>query len=694
MKPTRNGAGSMWFFAAITMLLVSVTGCASNGPAPKPPAVVPGPVSVFPGSASVAVNQTVQFVAFLSSAPGSSFTWSVSGSGNGTITASGLYTAPASIPNPSSVTITATAGSGTSTTGIATINITASQGVAVSPGAIAIAAGATQTFTASVSGSSVTPTWQVNGTDGGDSVHGTITAAGVYTAPFSPPPGGTTTITAVSGSASGTATVAVVFSNSSLNGQYAFSYTGKDSHGPLAVAGSLTLTTGTGTFSGVEDYNSTSLSSPAQEVRITGSLSVNPDGTASAKVTNPAINGTETWQFTLVSGEEGGPAQHGLLVRFDSAATGSGTIDSQNPIQLNASSFVGNYAFGFSGRTAKSQPLQIAGKFRADGVASIPLNLAVEDINNNGTTTQGAPDDTLYGSFFMDPNFPNSGRGMLQLINTSTELPGTFNFAFYMVDGTHLKVVEVDTEAFLSGDIYSAPNTNGSFSASIFNGNYAFTLVGWDVDNGVPYVAGGSLVSGGTGAVTSGVIDKNDGGVKIQLNTALGTASYTVDPNLGRITLTVTNGTITQNFAAYTTSSGNTQLIELDTGFLLSGLLQPQSSTAAPQGSFALDFSGLTNSSGFPEQDVAGEISANSTTNVFSGSISINSAGTTSLGVPLVTGSTSASPAANGRGTVTVKTNSGSNTYPLAYYTVDGNTVLVLETDGVRIMTGTLVKQF
>ena len=190
------------------------------------------------------------------------------------------------------------------------------------------------------------------------------------------------------------------------------------------------------------------------------------------------------------------------------------------------------------------------------------------------------------------------------------------------------------------------------------------------------------------------MIDKNDGGVKIQLNMALGSASYSVDSNLGRITLTITNGTVTQNFAAYSTSNGNAQLIELDTGFLLNGLLQPQSSTAAPQGSFALNFSGLTNSSGFPQQDVAGDIAANSTTNVFSGSISINSAGAISLGVPLVTGSTSTSPASNGRGTVTVKTNSGSNTYPLAYYTVDGNTVLVLETDGVRLMTGTLAKQF
>lgn len=695
MRPTHHGARPIWLFAVAIAVLTLAIGCGSNGPAPKPPGVVPGPVAVFPGSASVPVNQTVQFVAFLPSAPTATFTWSVSGgSANGTITAAGVYTAPASIPNPSTVTITATEGSGTADTGTATINITAAQGVAVTPTALAIPAGTSQAFAASVNGSAVTATWQVNGTTGGDSVHGTINAAGVYTAPLTPPPGGATTITAISGSSSGTATAAVMFSNNSLSGQYAFSYTGKDSHGLLAAAGAFTLTPGTGSFSGVEDYNSTALSAPAQAVKITGSITVNPDGTGSATVNNPAINGTETWQFTLVSGQQGGVAQTGLLVRFDSAASASGTIDRQNPIQLNASSFVGNYVFGLSGRSAKNLPLQIAGKFRANGVASIPLNLAVEDINNNGTTTQGAPDDTLFGSFFMDPNFPNSGRGMLTLINNSTELPGTFNFAFYMVDSTHLKAVEVDTEAFLAGDIYNAPNINGTFPSTIFKGNYAFTLAGWDVANSVPYVVGGVLVSGGTGAITAGVIDKNDGGVKIQLNTTLGTSSYTVDSNLGRITLTMTIGTATQNFAAYSTSSGNTQIIELDTGFAASGLALPQSSTAAPQGSFALNFSGLTNASGFPEQDVAGQIAANSTTNVFSGSISVNSAGTVSLGVPLISGSNTTSPAGSGRGTATVKTNLGSATYPLAYYTVDGNTILVLETDGVRIMTGTLARQF
>ena len=128
---------------------------------------------------------------------------------------------------------------------------------------MAIAAGATQSFTATVNGAPVTATWEVNGTPGGDGLHGTIDSSGNYIAPASPPPGGSTTITAITGSGSstvsGTATVAVIFSNSSLNGAYAFSYKGNNSSGFTAVAGSFTAQGALGStgqiFGGVEGYS-------------------------------------------------------------------------------------------------------------------------------------------------------------------------------------------------------------------------------------------------------------------------------------------------------------------------------------------------------------------------------------------------------------------------------------------------------
>ena len=72
--------------------------------------------------------------------------------------------------------------------------------VTVTPAAVSLAVGGgTQTFSATVTGSSNTAvTWQVNGTTGGGPTVGTISTAGVYSAPPSVPAGGSVTVSAVS----------------------------------------------------------------------------------------------------------------------------------------------------------------------------------------------------------------------------------------------------------------------------------------------------------------------------------------------------------------------------------------------------------------------------------------------------------------------------------------------------------------
>ncbi len=86
--------------------------------------------------------------------------------------------------------------------------------VTVSPGAASVRVGASQSFSTQVSGSSnQTVSWQVNGTPAGGSLTGTISAAGVYTAPSTLPNPNTIAIQAVSvadRSASGTSNVTLL----------------------------------------------------------------------------------------------------------------------------------------------------------------------------------------------------------------------------------------------------------------------------------------------------------------------------------------------------------------------------------------------------------------------------------------------------------------------------------------------------
>jgi len=540
-------------FVLLVSISLALTGCGSNsssgGGTQPPPPPSSGGLTVYPGVASVPVGQTALFTGYVPSQPSATVTWQVTGgSANGTIDSTGKYTSPPAVPSTAQVTITAKSGS---FSGTATVTITSAQGLAVNPSAAAVQAGAVTPFT--VTGATGPVTWEVNNVPNGDSTYGTIDANGNYTSPPSPPQGGAAvTITAVSGANSGTAAATIVFSNHSLYGPYAFSYTGDDGSGFLAVAGSF-VTDGNGNItSGIEDVNSYGNSiAPANRIT-SGTYSVGPDGRAQASVTTQLGTGI-VWQFALISN------QHGLMIRFDSSATGSGTIDQQTA-QGGFSIPVSNYSFGLAGLDATGLPLSIAGLLKADGAGNFPPGGAVEDINYNGTATNSAsPDDSLSGSYAFDNLNPTTGRGTIQLTNTSTEFPATFLFAFYMVDATHLKLVESDALNHLAGDFFSAPNKNGTYSGSLFNGNYVFTT-GGESTNG-PYSSAGVFTASGASTATSGsisaggVFDSNDSG-NVKLAQTLTSSTFNVDSNFGRTIFTLTMGTTTLNFAAYPTSTG------------------------------------------------------------------------------------------------------------------------------------------
>ncbi|MBL9129463.1 MAG: DUF1800 family protein [Verrucomicrobiales bacterium] len=119
----------------------------------------------------------------------------------GTISADGVYTAPASMPASATVTVRATSAANSSAFANATVTLTAPPpvSVAVTPASASVQLAASQSFQATVSGSANTAvTWSVNGIAGGSSTVGTISTAGVYTAPATMPASGTVTVRATS----------------------------------------------------------------------------------------------------------------------------------------------------------------------------------------------------------------------------------------------------------------------------------------------------------------------------------------------------------------------------------------------------------------------------------------------------------------------------------------------------------------
>jgi len=182
---------------------LETVGCAGVSTTPTPISVS---VTISPILATVAAGGTQQFSAVVQNTSNTAVTWQVNGvtGGNatvGTISSSGLYTAPGVVPNPATVTVTAVSQADATKSAAAQVTITATTTVSVtiSPTSATVAAGGTQQFSAVVQNTSNTAvTWQVNGVTGGNATVGTISSSGLYTAPGVVPNPATVTVTAVS----------------------------------------------------------------------------------------------------------------------------------------------------------------------------------------------------------------------------------------------------------------------------------------------------------------------------------------------------------------------------------------------------------------------------------------------------------------------------------------------------------------
>jgi hypothetical protein len=716
---------------ALLFLAMGISGCGSKATVGTVTAV-----SITPTSGSVIVNQQLSFTASVTVAgqnttttpstvtANTAVTWYVNGVSGGNATYGtivtdpsdvqvGIYTAPANVPsvNGGQISITATAlrnpnatsGGGANlpvTSNTATITVSPGLGLQIVSPPATVPAGGLAQFNATLNGvSDPNATWTVSSSAGGDI--GSINASsGVYQAPSFPPPGDTVTVTASDRGVTATTTVSITYSDSLLNGSFAFSYTGNDSQGFLAAAGSLVVDGKGGIAGGVEDVSSF-LSGPATSVPIqiknTSTYIVGVDGRGIANLQTSV--GTQTLAFVLTTN------QHAIITRFDTSSTGSitgsGSMDQQNLNDISGGSvsvISGAYVFSAIGTDASFNPEAIAGEFSASGGGITPVSGAL-DIHDGAAssatiTTQAS---ITSGTYSFDSSNSGSGRGTLSLITPA----GSFQFAFYIVDGTELFLVENDNQAFLAGKVYSAATSSSGLAAA----NYVMTAGGSATLPGAttvgPYAIGGVFVSSGSGSVSGGTVDVNNQGT-VTANAALGSScGYTVDSTSGRIDLKLCpsgTGATTSEFALYpyqassATQPQNFLVLEIDPSALSVGdAIQQTSTSALSSGGFALGLSGQGISHGSRStsaQDVDGHLSGSS------GSLDVNFFQPRS-GDP-ITSANLGSPSSSGRGTLVISASSPLVTYNLVYYLVNANEALLFDQDANKalVLKGVLLRQF
>ena len=175
----RSNLNKELLVGTVLVTVLGIAGCGSQSSTvgstggPPPP---PTKVAITPATATLLRGEQQQFMAQVTGASDKTVTWSLDGT-SGSIDSNGLYTAPTDSGGGSvSVAATSKATPGARATATVTFpDVT----FTISPNTIAIAPGASHTFKATVTGLPGTQVvWTVEGTSGG-----TITSAGVYTAP-------------------------------------------------------------------------------------------------------------------------------------------------------------------------------------------------------------------------------------------------------------------------------------------------------------------------------------------------------------------------------------------------------------------------------------------------------------------------------------------------------------------------------
>jgi hypothetical protein len=273
------------------------------------------------------------------------------------------------------------------------------------------------------------------------------------------------------------------------------------------------------------------------------------------------------------------------------------------------------------------------------------------------------------------------------------------SFAYYAVQGQVLRLVGLNAPNFMTaGSMFGqgAAGASAAFTTAALTGNYVLFETGGTVAGALALA--GQFSADGSGNLTAGVADVNDGGT-IGLGSIAGQAVYTIAGN-GTGTLQLPAGV---DAAGYVSSlrifavdpsinlldpnnangGGGALVMDYDTSAVASGLIVPQSSGAF-EGDYAVNFQYLGASG---ENDWVGQSVAAS--GGLTGTVDINDAGTTSASVNL-TGVFTADAAHPGRWTGSFT--AGGATYSISYYQVSVTLFVIVDIDAADIGIGILDK--
>jgi hypothetical protein len=464
------------------------------------------------------------------------------------------------------------------------------------------------------------------------------------------------------------------FTNSNFTGTYVISMAGTDYNSStfslFAIVGTVTADGNGNITGGTVDINDQNIGGVFTGQALSKSnYSVNQDGRGTLTLITP--QGNFGADFVLSSNN------HGLITRFDTTGTGSGTIDTQGTAPEGS---LGAFAFTLSGSDASQNSLGSVGGFTLDGSGNITTG--VQDVNDNGSAFANLP---LTGTVVL-----SSSTFGTATLNTDF---GSLLFDVWVIDSTHLKLIETDTSGLtLSGDAFTQITT---FTA----GQLVYTLSGVD-DEGDPVVAGGYVTTDTNGNLSAGLEDFNNAGSTGTVQPFSATCNASAPFAGGRCqlaTTTFTNG-ITPNlqFAAYPTTAG-VLMLENDGAGFFQGAAYNQTATAfTPPAGYGLNLTGLNfdNVGDVAEVDDIAQFNATTTASPATNMTGVLDENSILNGGPVsnsaLSGNYAPDSPATGRGAISVTTpKTFIGILSLEYYVVNASTVLIIEGDQDQLSVGT-----
>jgi hypothetical protein len=486
------------------------------------------------------------------------------------------------------------------------------------------------------------------------------------------------------------------FASTLANGTYIFSLAGEtttaNETSSYILSGAFAVNGGAIT-SGEQDYVDGFIYAPQDSIT-SGTITAAADGNLQIALTtndvNVGVNGVETINATLFS------TSRARIIAFDTNATSSGRVDLQDPTAATTTPS-GGYAFFTGGFDVNGNPAAIGGVINIDNSPSagdISGSNSIFDANDDGsgTTFQG---ETLTASTVSVPD--TFGRVLFTLNATDTTDFPQINLAGYIVDATHIRLVEEEpnTSTFdgSMGGVAIGQGTNTGAFTSISGNSYVIGLGGFESSFNILQTAG--VLTANSGVVT-GAVNYNDlsGMVPMTPSTITGGTSA-VDPT-GRVTLSgVTDGIATFNIQLYLTGSGpeaEVTAITMDSGDIQAGLGFQQTGGPFSAGSFigtyAMGATGDSPATNESELDAVGPVTADGVS-ALSGIVDLNNFSVSQTAALPVSGTFTAGANGAFTGTITgLDVTTASNADLFSYYLIDTTKLFAIETDTNQITLG------